>query len=203
MKSRLLFKIFLASLIILFTAGGLGYISVSRLKRNAKAIVEDTLPGLTYAGAANAYVADASRTLFLIVIDDPKHQTEIHDEIETLSQRTTGYLDEYRKTIYSEDDRANYDALMSERQAYIKVRNAVINLAIAGKKQEALALYESSLMPAHKRVKQAADKIFEYNMQEGKQRGEEIMSICAVTQIGVGILCVLTFLIGFFIGLFK
>src|ERR1044072_5523049 len=104
MKLRLLLKIFCSSFVILFLAGGLGYISVSSLKRNAKAIVEDTLPGLSYAGAANAYVADASRTLMVIVTDDSRRQNELRDEINTLSQRTTGFLAEYRKAIYSNED---------------------------------------------------------------------------------------------------
>lgn len=203
MKVRLLFKIFLSSFIILFIAGGLGYISVSRLKHNAQTIVEDTLPGLTYAGAANAYVADASRTLLLIVMDDPQRRKEIREEINTLSQRTTGYLGDYEKQIYSNEDRTNFQSLIEKRNDYIKIREQVIELAMQGNKDQALALYEESLVPAHKTVKQAGDKLFEYNMRQGQERGRQIMAICSVTQIAVAVVSVAIFLIGFFIGLFK
>jgi methyl-accepting chemotaxis protein len=203
MKLKLLLKIFFSSCVILFLAGGLGYISVSGLKRNARSIVEDTLPGLSYAGAANAYLADASRTLMVIITDDSKRQIELRDEINALSQRTTGYLAEYSKAVYSDEDRTNFQALVSQRQDYIKVRNQIIELAMTGKKSEALALYEEKLVPAHKSVKQAADKIFDYNMREGQERGRRIMHLCIVTQIGVALLSVVIFLIGFFLGLFK
>lgn len=203
MKFRLLFKIILSSSIILFIAGGLGYISVSRLKRNAQLIVEDTLPGLAYAGAANAYVADASRTLQLIVTDEPDKRDAIRAEISTLSARTTGYLTDYAKQIFSEEDRRNYETLVVQRENYIKVRERVVALAMDGKRDEALAMYENELVPAHKSVKESSDRLFEYNMRQAAVRGRNIMGICTVTQISVGIMCVLVFLIGFFIGLFK
>jgi methyl-accepting chemotaxis protein len=203
MKSRLWLKIVASSSVILFIAGVLGYISLSELKHTAKSIVDDTLPGLSYAGAANAYVADAARTLMLVVSDDPQRRKENRDEINSLSQRTTTYLAAYSKQIYSDEDRTNFQALMAERKVYIKVREQTIELALAGKKNEALALYENTLVPAHKRVKAAADKLFEYNMREGQERGRKIMQMCTVTQIAVAVVSVIIFLTGFFIGLFK
>lgn len=203
MKLRLWFKILSSSFVILFIAGVLGYISLSKLKRTAQSIVDDTLPGLTYAGAANAYVADASRTLLLVVTDDPRQRKEIREEIETLSRQTSDYLGLYSKQMYSDEDRTNFHALIVERQAYQEIRDRVIELALGGKKKEALALYENSLVPAHKRAKAAADKLFEFNMRQGQQRGRKIMEICTVTQIAVALVSVVIFLTGFFIGLFK
>ena len=39
------------------------------------------------------------------------------------------------------------------------------------------------LLPAFKAYKGQADKLFEFNMQEGKASGESIMRICSGTQI--------------------
>jgi hypothetical protein len=203
MKSKLWFKIFGASFIILLLAGGLGYLSVSRLKRNAELIVNDTLPGLSFGGQINAYLADASRTLLFIITDDPVRRQEIRQEMETLSQRTTGYLEEYKKSIFEPEDRANFQALLNERAAYIQIRERVIELASAGRKNEALAVYNEAMVPAHKLVKSAGDKVFEYNMRQGEARGRRIMEICTATQIVVAVVSVVMFLAGFFIGLFK
>lgn len=203
MKSKLWFKIFSASFVILLLAGGLGYLSVSQLKRNAELIVNDTLPGLSFGGQANAYLADASRTLQLIVTENPADRQKIRDEINTLSQRTTGYLEKYKNSIYEAGDRASYQALLKERADYIQIRERVIELALAGKKAEALALYNESMVPEHKRVKSAGDQIFEYNMRQGEARGRRIMAICTATQIVVAVVSVVIFITGFFIGLFK
>jgi methyl-accepting chemotaxis protein len=203
MKSRLWLKVFGASFVILLLAGAAGYFSVSQLKRNAELIVDDTLPGLSFGGAANAYLADASRTLLLIVTDDPDRRREIRQEMETLSRRTTGYLEQYKKFIFEPGDKANYETLLKERSDYIQIREQVVALALAGKRNEALALYNDTMVPAHKRVKEAGDKLFEYNMRQGEARGRKIMGICTVTQIAVAVVCVVVFIAGFFIGLFK
>jgi hypothetical protein len=203
MQSKLWFKIFGAGFVILLLAGGLGYVSVSQLKRNADLIVNDTLPGLSFGGQANAYLADASRTLLLIVTENPGRRQAIRQEIQALSQRTSGYIEKYKNSIFEAEDRANYQALLKERADYIQIRERVIELAFAGKKDEALALYDESLVPAHKRVKSAGDKVFEYNMRQGETRGRSIMAICTATQIIVTVVSVVIFIAGFFIGLFK
>ena len=203
MKMRIWVRIFCTSSVVLIIAGVLGYISVSHLKRNAKLIVEDTMPGLSYAGAANAYLADAMRTLLVIVTEDPEQRRAIREEIADLSQRTAGYLERYGGLIYSAEERTNYETLLRERKAYLQIRDQVLGLALGGKKSEALALYNQAMMPAHKRVKGAGDKLFEFNMHEGEERGRNILAVCTATQIMVAALSVAVFLAGFFIGLFK
>ena len=203
MKLRIWVRIFCTCSVVLLIAGVLGYISVSNLKRNAELIVQDTLPGLSLAGEANSYLADTSRTLLVIMTEDAGQRQAIRDEIAGLCQRTTGYLERYATQIDSEEDRVNYQALMDERKAYIQIRDQVLGLAVADKRNEALKLYSESMVPAHKRVKSAGDKLFEFNMHEGEVRGRNILATCTATQITVALLSVAVFLAGFFIGLFK
>ena len=203
MKLRIWIKIFCTSFVVLTIAGAFGYLSLSKLKHNARLIVEDTLPGLSYAGAANLYLAEAARTLLVVVTEDPDQRRVLREEINNLSARTTRWLERYSTQIYSEEDRANYEGLVRERQAYIKIRERVLELAVVGKKTEALALYTETMLPAQSRVKSAADKLFDYNMRLGEVRGREILTRCTVTQITVAVLSVVIFMAGFFIGLFK
>lgn len=203
MTFRIWIKIFCTSLVVVTIAGTFGYLSLSRLKHNAQLIVEDTLPGLSFAGAANAYLADASRTLLVVVTEDPVQQRAIRDEITMLSTRTTTYLEQYGSQLDSAEDRTNYETLIRERKAYFEIREKVLELAVAGKKSEALALYTQAMVPVHKRVKNAGDKLFEYNRHQGEVRGQDILASCTITQISVAILSVVIFMAGFFIGLFK
>ena len=116
-RTRLLIKASGNGLVVMLLAATLGYFSVSKLKHNAQAIVDDTLPGLSYAGEANAYLADATRTLQVIVTEDPAQRMKLREEITGLSQRTTGYLERYAGQMDSEEDRANYQSLLQERKA--------------------------------------------------------------------------------------
>lgn len=203
MTFRIWIKIFCTSLVVLTLAGTFGYFSLSRLKHNARLIVNDTLPGLSYAGEVNLYLAEAARTLLFIVTEDSNQRQALRQEISSFSTRTTSWLERYATQVDSVEDRTNFDTLTQERQAYIKIREQVLELAYAGKKSEALAIYNETLMPAQKRVKTAADKLFEYNMRQGEQRGREILTRCTITQITVAVLSVVIFMAGFFIGLFK
>jgi glycosyltransferase involved in cell wall biosynthesis len=197
------FKGVMLALLALLLVGGWGFLSVSELKHEARQIVDDTLPSLSFAGQANAYIVDASRTLLYITTDDPAERTKVRNEIDELSLRTTHYLDEYSQAIFTSEDRTNFDNLVEMRKEYIRIRENVLDLATAGKRQEALARYRDSLLPMHSKVKAASDKLFAYNMEEGRERGKKIMSICTVTQVVLAVTSVLIFLMGFFIGFFK
>jgi glycosyltransferase involved in cell wall biosynthesis len=187
----------------LLLVGTIGFLSLSRLKHQAELIVSDTLPGLSYSGEANAYIADSSRTLLYITEKDPARRKQIRGEMGTFSARTTKYLTLYRAAIFSKEDETNFQSLVQIRNSYIHVRNHVLELADAGQETEALSLFNDSLIPAHSQLKKAGDKLFEYNMEQGRVRGERIMTFCTITQIALGAASVAIFALGFFFGLFK
>lgn len=193
----------LLAMMALLLVGGWGFLSVSELKHEARQIVYDTLPGLSFAGEANSYIVDSSRTLFFVTTDDPAERLKLRDEIRQQSLKTVGYLEAYDKTIFSSEDRENFEAVQRLRNEYIQVREQILNLTDAGKQQEALAMYRNALLPLHAQVKAAADKLFRFNMQKGEERGRKIMTICTVTQIVLALTSVVIFVLGFFIGFFK
>jgi len=187
----------------LLLIGTLGFLSLSHLKHEAALIVHDTMPGLSYAGEANAYIADSSRTLLYVTEKDPARRRQIREQMNVLSSRTSKYLSLYRQSIFSDEDVANFQSLVQIRNSYIRVRNQVLELADAGRETEALAVFNESLLPAHAEVKKAGDHLFEYNMKQGRDRGQRIMTFCTVNQIALGVASVVIFLLGFFFGLFK
>ena len=190
-------------LLMLLLVGGWGFVSVSELKHEARQIVEDTLPGLSFGGKANAYIAELSHTLYFITSDDAVERDKLRHEIDEMSRRTTIYLDEYEGDIFTREDRANYELLRKVRANYIQIRDQVLTLAGSGKRQQALAMYRNVLLPAHTQLKAAADNLFDYNMRQGRIRGQRIMTICTVTQVVLAVTSVVIFLLGFFIGFLK
>lgn len=193
----------LLALVALLLVGAWGFLSVSQLKHEAREIVEDTLPGLSFAGQANAYIVDSSRTLYFITTDDSAERAKLRTQIDELSRQTSTNLEAYSKTIFSTEDRQNFENVEHFRSEYIKTRDQILSLADAGKKQEAIAMYGNALLPLHAEVKGAADQLFAYNKQEGQLRGKRIMTICTITQVVLALTSVVIFLLGFFIGFFK
>jgi glycosyltransferase involved in cell wall biosynthesis len=192
-----------ATLIMLLLIGMLGFVSLSRLKSVAKDISQDTLPALSLAGQANAYLADASRVVLYILEAEPARRAEIRKEIDTLSARTTSYLEDYRAAIHSPKKQSLYNALVSERQDYIQTRNRILELAATGQPTEALQQFQDILLPKHRRIKAAGDDLINFDIREGEARSKEIMHSCTLTQILVAAIGVLVFIFGFIIGLFR
>ena len=188
----------------LLMVGALGFLSIDHLKREAGKIVHDTLPGLTYAGAANASLAQGfNRTLMYLITEDKEQDARLRNEIETFNRMTTQYLATYKQAIFETEDRKEFEELWQHRREYLKIRERVFSLVEAGRRREAIELCERELSPAFLRYKASADELFQYNMRQGQSRGENIMASCTVTQLAVAGIVIGIFVVGFFIGMFK
>ena len=193
-----------AGALALLLIGAMGFISTGHLKRQAKAIVSDTLPGLSDAGQANANLGLAfDRTLIFLTTDDPGQRAQLRREIEASTQATTSCLDSYKKAIYEHDDEVLFEEVLQNRTAYLKIRDEVLSLAQTNRRQEAIALCKAELLPAYFHYKEAGDRLFKYNIRQGQTRGQTIMLVCTATQWVVAIIGVLIFIAGFLFGLFK
>jgi hypothetical protein len=180
------------------------FLSLGYLKTQARNIVADDLAGMSFAGEANATLAEGfDRTLLLMFDQTPERRVQLEHEIETLGARTTALLDAYQQTIFTPRDQAIYDRVLQHGDNYVRVRDEMIKLVNDGHMQAAAAQCQSRLLPAYTAYKDAADKLFESNMQSGRANGESIMRICTGTQILVAVIGVLIFIAGFLIGLSR
>lgn len=192
-----------ATFLVLLLVGTLGFLSLSRLKNIADDIAHNTLPGVSLAGRANAYLADASRVVLYILADDPDRRAQIWHEIDTLSARTSGYLNEYRAGIHSPEQQHLYDSLVKERNNYIATRNHILEIADTDQRAEAIKQFQEVLLPKHKLIKAAGDELINYDIRQGEARSKDIMIACTLTQITVAIMGIMVFVVGFIIGLFR
>jgi methyl-accepting chemotaxis protein len=204
MKTPVIFKTLSVILLVLLFVGGLGYVSVSQLKRNARLIVDDTLPGLTYAGSANATLAQAYNNLLLfLTTDDAEERSVFAKAVTDISTETTQSLTNYSKSIFDAEDRRLFDQLISRREKYLKIRVDVMSSAAEGRQPDALRQFKIALKPAYEDYRTAGEALLNYNVQVGAARGREITTICNLTQILVAVVGILLFTIGFLFGLFR
>jgi hypothetical protein len=188
----------------LLLIGVVGFLIVGHLKNQARQIVQDTLPGISYAGEVNANLAQTfSRTLLLLLVDTPGQHAQAQQDIESFTQATALCLDGYQNQIYTREDQALFDKLLQLRAEYLAVRGQTIALIESNQPQEARALAKAKLVPAYGRYQEGGDKLFEYNVRQGNSRGHTIMSVCTLAQIVVAALVVIVFALGFWTGLFK
>jgi glycosyltransferase involved in cell wall biosynthesis len=192
------------SALILCIIGAVGFLSVNHLKSDAQLIVEDTLPGVSDAGAANSAMAESfNRVLLSLMAETPEERQHYREELNTYDQRASESLEAYKQSIFSDDDRVNFARLLEKRRNYQRVRDGILALIDSRKQAEAMSLYKTSLVPAYRGYKDAGEVVLEYNTQQGKTRGEAILKICTGTQYVVAGIGILLFVVGFVIGLFK
>ena len=195
----------LLTIVSLFLIGALGFSSVTYLERQARLIVNDTLPGLSYAGEANANLSEGfNRTALCLMSENPEERARYRKEIEEFNQRTTGYLEQYSHSIFDEKhDRQLYDTLLERRQKYLELRKQILDLIDNNRQSEASTLWKTSLLPAYKQYKESGEALLGYNLRLGQVRGESIMRYCLLTQFLVAIIGIVLFMVGFIAGIFR
>ncbi len=194
----------LAGMAVLLLIGGFGFLSVNHLKRQAEKIVNDTLPGLSAAGEANAGGSTSfNRTLMFLLNDNPIQRAELREQVGQLSKTTSTFLENYGTEPLAPEEKVLLDKALIARTDYIRVRDRIFDLDDHNQRQEAITLCNQELLPAYLKYKGAMYQLFEFNVREGRARGQAIMQVCSVTQWTVAVIAILLFAIGFLIGLFK
>ncbi len=191
--------------LILFVLFGTAQVAVLQvLKKRMVSIVNDTLPGLSYAGEANAILSQSIYRLRLCVEStDPSEQHRYRSEIEAFAQKTTRDWVSYEHAIFETEDRKLFDDLINKRNRYYAIRSQTLAIVEAQRQTDAIRHYQSAAMPAYQEYKQAADALFDYNVKQGQARGAYAIGLCRVTQIAVLVLGFALFVTGFLMGFFK
>jgi hypothetical protein len=183
--------------------GSISFLLIGRLKHQARAIANDTLPGLSYAGAANANLAHSfNRTLMLLFCDNPEQRGQLQSDIDRFSEKTSSLLDAYRGQIFSAEDQTLFDSLLQRRKEYLDVRQQTLAL-VQKDRSAALLLYQTELLPAYQHYKEAGDRLFDYNSHLGSSRGQAILALCSSTPFAFWGVGTCLFLSGFLIGLLR
>jgi hypothetical protein len=172
---------------------------VWRLKNDAANIVDDTLPGLVYAGQINSELSENFvRTLLVINSDSPEERDRYLTKISEGSARVNESMDSYRQSIFEKEDSETFARLLTLREKYRAIRQRVFDLVGEGRRKEGWQLFESELRPAYAAQKEVGEALFDYNVKQGQSRGRRIETGCQRTQWVVAIICMVIFLGGVF-----
>lgn len=192
------------ALVSLFIIGWTGFSIVGRLKSDAAGIVDDTLPGLVYGGQINSELSENfARSLLVISSDSPEERELYLKRIDEGSKRVSDSMSRYQRSIFEEEDRQLFNRLVAVREKYREIRWRVFDLVKENKRNEALRLFETEVLPAYAAQKEAGEALFDYNVRQGNVRGTRIETVCRRTQWVVTAICVMVFVVGFFTPFFA
>lgn len=178
--------------------------SIRQLKGAATRIVSDTLPSLSSAAVANESRNNSFIKLQLLLHSkSPADEAKYVADIERLSNETTEAFKKYEEVISDQVDRDNFQNLMKARINYLAIRQQVIKEYTTGRANDALALFEQSLLPAFEQYANISRTITTYNVEAGKKDGREILRLTAMSQMILAGLGIAVFLTGFFLGISK
>ncbi|HVM59598.1 MAG TPA: MCP four helix bundle domain-containing protein [Verrucomicrobiae bacterium] len=190
--------------VILLIVGGTGFLAVRQVKVYAQKIVGDTLPGLAYSGQVNSELSENFVRAMLVINTDSVEERDLRlSQIAEGSQKVDSSLQDYRSTIFEEEEQRVFDRLVAARESYRAVRRQAFDLVKAGKRTEATRMFEAEVMPAYGVQKEAGEALFDYNAKQGKERGRHIETLCRRTEWMVAAICVVIFVSGFFTPFFA
>ena len=179
--------------------GAAGYSSLSGVKQRAREITANDLPALSYAGEISTERAESfGRVLLLITSDNAEDNAKYLSELEQMSRHMDQSLKQYEATILSGDakGRENFKELTAQRERYRGIRDQVIELIKNGKRQEALQMTRTSLLPAYESYRVAGHDFFDYNARSADSAGDAILRACWTAQMLLALAAIVIFIGG-------
>lgn len=183
--------------------GGIGFYSAKKIAGLTEEIFRNGMLPIEYMDEVRLISKDTeSKLLELIQLNDAAQQQAIIKAIDENTKAINKLQEQYKNVELSSFQKEKFAELEKELPAYRKARSEVIALAIAGKKQEAFALYEAS-KPIFAKSLDIRAELAKYNQKQGlelnqasgKEAAFAITAILGVTVMALLLLGILSFLL--------
>ncbi|AXM95242.1 methyl-accepting chemotaxis protein [Pseudomonas plecoglossicida] len=144
--------------------GGFSLFKLEDMRESTRQISEDWLPGVMVLseGAQNVQRIRAL-TLRLMINRDPQSLEQNYSKIEALKAESRKAMDEYEKTILSEEDRSKYDRFKDAEAAYLTLQRQVTDLSRADRVDEARNIINGEMNPRADALSKALADLIELN----------------------------------------
>lgn len=163
------------TLAVLLALGGLSYMKMTQVRRNAAIITEESIPGVYLAGQIQ-YVASQRFSILVrhIASNDKAEIRRLEGEFKDASDNIASLLKSYEERLRSRDEKDLFAALITARGQYNSSLEQVFELSRNLKNNEAFTLLNNTTMPAFKRYQDSLAAIVNYNRKYANSMGAEI-----------------------------
>jgi len=166
---------FLASVAVTATLGGYAYYQFTKVDRLTHVIVEGCLPGMYLAGEIQSLARDNYALLLKMILE--KEQTGF-DQVAAAGKKNKEGIDvalaEYEKRITLDEDRELLTQTVAARSEWLKVRAAVMQLAMENRDAEAYELLRNEAGTALAKFMDAVAAVVAFNHRNGETAGGAI-----------------------------
>jgi hypothetical protein len=186
-----------AAIFILVAAAG-SYL-VAKLHQTSKLLAVDTFPGLVDAGLAEEQIYLDRRVLREMLF--PHTAAYRAQMINSLAANHTAALwQDYATSIFEPEDRQNFQSMMLARSNYLAGEPRLFALVKAGRIPEATAWFYGDNREAFARYEADVRTLFEYNVQQGRDRAKILLAINRYVEWVIAIFGVMVLSLGLAVG---
>ena len=192
-----------AVIAVALALGIFAYILVGGVAGSSKEITGSALPGLyLMAQIQNSVQKNFSAVLTLLDCKDRRQAAQMDAAILNSRAQNTNVLAEYEKIVLTAKDRELLGNVKAARAVYSTAFDAVLQSKRAAKDQEAAALVDSQLRPAHARYVEAAAELMANAKSFADEKSRGIEDALNTTRTGLKLGLTMAVLIACFVAWF-
>lgn len=171
------------------------------IKRQADAIVSDSLRGLTSSSLASLNVSEGFLETALAVNGGAPERKQITRLLEESIRRVDEAYDTYRGTLKSPGETAAFERMIRNRDAYRASRGKVVELLDKGDVEAAGELFDHECVRSFDAYTETLGEVVGQNVREARTRGAQIVKLCYILLVIQILLFAFFFVYGFFVPL--
>ncbi|MDB5326774.1 MAG: methyl-accepting chemotaxis sensory transducer [Phycisphaerales bacterium] len=176
---------------VVVLTGALGAFSYSKFRTVASetaTVSDDALPGLKQILLISADQRQNVANLMMhIQATTPAEMSQVEDSMKAVSEKLNAAYAAYEVTIDDDVDRKLFNEVKQARVAYTTGRSKVMELSRQNKKAEALALFQSDVMPLIKNFDDAVQRDVDLNSKTADEATASLKSAVSSGIMGLWI----------------
>ena len=199
-------KLVIAFLIVAAFSGLLGGVSIINIQKMEKADTfmyqEVAVPLAGLRDITQAFLLNRISTRALISATDPDEREEIADSLKenlaSLESKTAAYV----KSVDGKDEKAAFKEFKSAFDAYVPLLKQMVDLSLAGKSDEALAIAQGDASRQANNMLRALDQMATVSVKHAKSTAESNARLARTALIFSLVMSVAAVIVAVLMGLF-
>lgn len=171
--------------------GALGVFSLTRinsLNEEVRTISSDAMTGVAIGDQIALGMEVARRNLLrYLLADTPTEQATVEAAIKATTAENNKSMEEYEKQIGHPKDKENFAAFLATRKGWQDARAKVLEFNRAGKKREAVAAFDSDVVPALEKLGAATATLVKWNRDYADEAAARAATVARQARIGIWI----------------
>lgn len=162
---------------------GITYLKLAAIEHETVSFQTDSIPGLELStGIRSNWSQSYLLALQVIALDNPEQRKKDLAAMHAYSEKMDKLVEDYEKTIFENEDKANFIAFNATRAQYDRIMSEVLKLDDLQKNAQARSLLTEQLEPAWQQGRRAATQLRDFNQQSEVRSVDKIEAAVLVTK---------------------